>query len=68
MPFYEYSCPKCGTKFDLMRAIADRDRPAACPECGFEKARRELPRIQATIAGGSDRRSKPSCGGGSGFG
>ena len=68
MPFYEYSCPRCGTTFDLMRPISDRDRPAPCPECGFEKAKRELSRIQPVVSGGPSRRSAPACGGAGGFG
>jgi putative FmdB family regulatory protein len=47
MPFYEYSCPKCGMKFDLLRAMADRDKPTLCPGCGAAGARRELPLVQA---------------------
>jgi putative FmdB family regulatory protein len=53
MPFYEYLCPKCGTKFDLMRAIADRDNPAPCPTCGAKKTHRELPHVMTNIPGGS---------------
>jgi putative FmdB family regulatory protein len=52
MPFYEYLCPKCTTKFDLMRAIADRDQPATCPECGHKTAARQLPHIQAAVKDG----------------
>lgn len=52
MPFYEYSCTKCGVKFDLMRSIADRDKPADCPECGAKKTRRELPHIMTNARGG----------------
>jgi putative FmdB family regulatory protein len=63
MPFYEYSCPKCGMTFDLMRPMADRDDPAACPECGFEKAKREISTFTAAAVSGGDG---GSCGGGSG--
>ena len=33
MPIYEYECD-CGAAFDSIRPIADRDKAAACPECG----------------------------------
>ena len=62
MPFYEYSCPKCRTKFDLMRPISDRDEPAVCPTCGKKGAHRELPHIHASTRGGSSSGSQ--CGGG----
>jgi len=32
MPFYDYSCPACGT-FPLWRKLTERDLPAACPTC-----------------------------------
>jgi putative FmdB family regulatory protein len=32
MPSYDYACPRCG-EFTLIRAMADRDCPAACPAC-----------------------------------
>jgi len=51
MPFYDYRCAGCGERFELKRAIADRDAPAACPVCGHAKVRRELPRVSASIAG-----------------
>lgn len=56
MPFYEYSCKKCGTRFDLMRRLAERDDPAVCPSCGGKQAHRELPRIHASV-----RVAAPSC-------
>ena len=33
MPSYEYRCPKCKTKFELLRPIAARDDEATCPKC-----------------------------------
>lgn len=64
MPFYEYQCEKCGTKFELMRAIAQRDDPTRCTRCGAEGARRSLPLVQASVrpAGAGER-----CGGGGSF-
>ena len=51
MPFYDYRCVSCGERFELKRAIADRDAPSACPGCGHPKVRRELPRVSASVAG-----------------
>lgn len=34
MPVYEYSCPKCGTEFELLRLLSKADEPALCPKCG----------------------------------
>lgn len=56
MPFYEYACRKCGRKFDLMRRLAERDDPAACPDCGAKNAHRELPKVFASV-----RDAAPSC-------
>ncbi|MGO4303972.1 MULTISPECIES: zinc ribbon domain-containing protein [unclassified Cupriavidus] len=38
MPTYDYRCDDCGD-FALMRPIARRDEPAACPRCGAMAAR-----------------------------
>lgn len=33
MPTYDYACAGCGN-FDAIRSLAERDRPADCPDCG----------------------------------
>lgn len=33
MPTYDYDCGRCGG-FDAFRSLADRNEPAACPDCG----------------------------------
>lgn len=38
MPTYDYACAKCGG-FEAIRPLADRDRPAACPDCLGEASR-----------------------------
>ncbi len=68
MPFYDYRCPACGERFDMMRPLADRDAPVRCPSCGSGEATREFPKI--TIGGvhagvhTSGSKGIPSCGGG----
>ena len=41
MTLYEYRCVACRARFTERRALADRNLPAACPECGCA-ARRAL--------------------------
>ncbi|MDD5312175.1 MAG: zinc ribbon domain-containing protein [Dehalococcoidia bacterium] len=33
MPLYEYSCPNCKNKFELLRPISCSDQNAECPKC-----------------------------------
>ncbi len=72
MPIYEYVCPDCKTKFELMRPISRSSDPADCPECNHT-ANRALSRffclsssefgMTAPIGGGDG--GCASCGGGS---
>jgi putative FmdB family regulatory protein len=41
LPTYEYSCPGCGSAFEALRKVSERDEPISCPSCGAE-ARRGL--------------------------
>lgn len=41
MPLYEYSCPKCGLKFELLRPYSKSDEDAPCPACK-SKAKRAM--------------------------
>ncbi len=38
MPTYDYACPACGG-FDALRSFAQRDEPAACPDCATPSPR-----------------------------
>ncbi|OGO02431.1 MAG: hypothetical protein A2Y59_06145 [Chloroflexi bacterium RBG_13_52_14] len=33
MPIYEYKCPKCGLKFELLRPMSKSNEDAPCPTC-----------------------------------
>jgi len=41
MPIYEYVCPDCHNKFELMRPFSQSGAPADCPVCKH-KANRAL--------------------------
>ena len=42
VPLYEYHCPHCDIKFDLLRSFSQADAPAACPECQGEDTKRAI--------------------------
>lgn len=39
MPIYEYVCPSCDVKFELLRSMSRANEKAPCPECKKESAR-----------------------------
>jgi len=36
MPLYEYSCEKCGEKFEQFVSLMDSETKVRCPRCGAE--------------------------------
>jgi putative FmdB family regulatory protein len=42
VPQYEYRCRKCGAEFELIRRIADLDKPVACVQCKSKRTYRRL--------------------------
>jgi putative FmdB family regulatory protein len=39
MPIYEYLCPECSCKFELLRSVNKADESAACPKCKHDAKR-----------------------------
>ena len=39
MPIYEYCCPSCDNRFDLLRPFSRADEAANCPKCDKEAER-----------------------------
>ncbi|MCX6000437.1 MAG: zinc ribbon domain-containing protein [Chloroflexi bacterium] len=39
MPIYEYFCPKCKSKFELLRPISCAEQDAACARCQTQSRR-----------------------------
>jgi putative FmdB family regulatory protein len=37
MATYEFTCTKCGTKFEVVCHIDEREAEAVCPKCGSHK-------------------------------
>ena len=57
MPYYEYMCPECATRFDKRRSISQRDNLAQCPKCNSMNSTRRvsLPIMMTKTVGGSMR-------------
>ena len=39
MPLYEYSCKKCGNRFELLRPMSLANQSAPCPKCSDNATR-----------------------------
>jgi len=61
MPLYEYYCPRCESKFELLRAMSRSEEPATCPG-GHEGAERTLS-VFSSFSKGADGFSEPIGGG-----
>ncbi len=47
MPTYEYRCPACNKKFNIILSISDHDtKKAKCPKCGGRKLDQSLSAFQ----------------------
>jgi len=67
MPMYEYRCPHCETRFEVLQRMGQGAEGVRCPECGQVKVERLL----STFAGQSATAtgfSAAACGGGGGSG
>ncbi len=52
MPIYEYLCPSCHSRFELLLPMSQADAPAACPQC-HNGAKRVLS-VFASFSKGAD--------------
>ncbi|MDD5093551.1 MAG: zinc ribbon domain-containing protein [Dehalococcoidia bacterium] len=63
MPIYEYRCPGCSNRFDLLRSFSQADEAVKCPKCG-KKAKRLVSSF-ASFSKGAGGESTPIGGGSS---
>ena len=59
MPLYEYRCPSCDERFEVLQRMGEGSGGLACPSCGGETLERQL----STFAGlsGSSTESGEAC-------
>jgi putative FmdB family regulatory protein len=66
MPIYEYQCPPCQRKFELLRPFSRADEPATCPLCQRTATKRCLSTVAsaaAANAGPAATRAPPAASG-----
>jgi len=51
MPLYEYTCPKCGLKFEKLRSMSQCEQDTECPQC-HSTAKRMLSTFASFSKGG----------------
>ncbi|NQT48220.1 MAG: zinc ribbon domain-containing protein, partial [Chloroflexi bacterium] len=65
MPVYEYFCPNCEAKFELLRPMSCADQDATCSQCN-SRARRMLSTFSAFNKSGDSGSAAPIAGAGGG--
>lgn len=60
MPIYEYTCGKCGAKFELLVRGGTK---AACPTCRSRRLKKEWSAFGASTGGSAKSGAAPSGGG-----
>ena len=60
MPIYEYLCPECTCKFELLRSVNKANENASCPKCKHT-AKRVFSRF-ASFSRGNGGESTPIAG------
>lgn len=75
MPLYEYRCPACQGRFELIQHLGANAAETVCPACGGQHVERQLSTF-AVASGGASTASgcaeggesfgcgRPQCGGG----
>lgn len=67
MPIYEYRCPSCKGKFELLRPFSRADEAATCPKCHRTDGKRCLSTFAAHSKGsGGETTAVAGTGGGCG--
>ena len=62
MPIYEYYCPECKEKFELLRAFSQMNEATVCPKC--KKSSKKIMSRCASFSKDSSGAAAPVTGGG----
>lgn len=53
MPLYEYRCPECGHRFEILQRMGEGAEGLACPHCGAGQVEKQFSTFAATTGGGA---------------
>ena len=53
MPLYEYACPDCGAKFEVLQRMGADSAGVVCPKCGGARVAKQLSTFASATAGSS---------------
>lgn len=67
MPLYEYRCPECGHRFEILQRMGEGAEGLTCPRCGAAKVEKQFSTFASTTVGGGSATSGGGCGPGGGF-
>jgi len=62
MPLYEYRCPSCLERFEVLQRVGESADAVRCPECGAARVERQLSTFAAAVAGGVSPADAGGCG------
>ena len=48
MPLYEYRCPQCDHRFEVLQRMGEGAEGLSCPACGTEKPVKQLSTFAST--------------------
>jgi len=51
MPLYEYRCPECDTRLEILRRISEADAELVCPNCKTALMTRQFSTFATTGCG-----------------
>lgn len=52
MPLYEYQCPACGHRFEILQRLGEGGDELACPECARPRPERKLSTFASSTSSG----------------
>lgn len=68
MPLYEYRCPECGHRFEILQRLGAGAEDVICPGCGREKPEKQFSTFASSAASSGGAMAESAGGGGCGGG
>jgi putative FmdB family regulatory protein len=62
MPLYEYRCPACAARFEVLQRMGEGAESVRCPDCGAERVERQLSTFAAAASSGAASFESGGCG------